>query len=140
MSVKINNKFSLRSQLILMSSVFWDISPCSPLEVSRRFGRICRLHLEIRRISQARNRREATRKQVTYSSKTYGDFQRTAWVIYLYNHRCENLRSNGINFPHAALECLISFLQDEKPDVRPVTVHRSLPSRYLLRNTSVLRI
>jgi hypothetical protein len=32
---------------------FWDITPCTPLKVNRRFGGICRLHLQGRRISQA---------------------------------------------------------------------------------------
>jgi hypothetical protein len=27
------------------SSVFWDITPCSPLNVNRRFGGICRPYL-----------------------------------------------------------------------------------------------
>jgi hypothetical protein len=38
----------------LTVSVFWDITPCSPLEVNRRFRGTCRLHLHGRRISQAR--------------------------------------------------------------------------------------
>jgi hypothetical protein len=28
------------------SSIFWDITPCSPLRVNRRFRGICRLHLQ----------------------------------------------------------------------------------------------
>jgi hypothetical protein len=39
----------------LKSSIFWDITPCSPLKVNRRFGGTCRLHIQGRRISQARN-------------------------------------------------------------------------------------
>jgi hypothetical protein len=35
-------------------SIFWDITPCGPLKVNRRFGGICRLHLQGRRISQAK--------------------------------------------------------------------------------------
>jgi hypothetical protein len=27
-----------------MNSIFWDITPCSPLKVNRRFGIECRLH------------------------------------------------------------------------------------------------
>jgi hypothetical protein len=34
---------------------FWDITLCSPLKVNRHFGGTCRLHLQGRRISQARN-------------------------------------------------------------------------------------
>jgi hypothetical protein len=54
--------------------IFWDITPCSPLIVNRRFGGTCR------RISQARNQCEAGTKQLKMdacSSETSVDFQRT---------------------------------------------------------------
>jgi hypothetical protein len=44
---------------LLKSSIFWDIMPCSPLKVNRRFGGTCRLHLQARRISKVRNQRES---------------------------------------------------------------------------------
>jgi hypothetical protein len=34
---------------------FWDITPCSPLSVNRRFGGTYHLHLQGRIISSARN-------------------------------------------------------------------------------------
>jgi hypothetical protein len=34
---------------ILMSSIFWDITPCSVLKVNRRFGGICHLSLQFLR-------------------------------------------------------------------------------------------
>jgi hypothetical protein len=40
---------------VTKSSIFWDITPCSPLKVYRCFRGICRLHLQSLRISQARN-------------------------------------------------------------------------------------
>jgi hypothetical protein len=43
----------------LKNSVFWDITPCSPLKVIRRFGRTCLLHLQRLRISQAINQHES---------------------------------------------------------------------------------
>jgi hypothetical protein len=43
----------------MKSSIFWDITPCSPLKVNRRFGGTCRLHLQSRRISRTRNQRES---------------------------------------------------------------------------------
>jgi hypothetical protein len=46
----------------MMIYIFWDKTPCSPLKVNRRFGGTCCLHLQGRRISQPRNRREASRK------------------------------------------------------------------------------
>jgi hypothetical protein len=48
--------------MIMKSPIFWDITPCSLLEVSQHLGGICRLHLQGRRISQARNQREADSK------------------------------------------------------------------------------
>jgi hypothetical protein len=32
---------------LLKSSVFWYITPCSPLKVTRRFEGTCRLHLQV---------------------------------------------------------------------------------------------
>jgi hypothetical protein len=40
-------------------SIFWDIMPCGPLKVSRRFGGTDTLHLKRRRIGQARDRQQA---------------------------------------------------------------------------------
>jgi hypothetical protein len=33
-------------------SVFWDITPCTPLKINRRFGEIFRLHFQVRRTNQ----------------------------------------------------------------------------------------
>jgi hypothetical protein len=56
--------FEVLTAVVMKSSIFWDITMCSPLKVNRRFGRICRLHLEGRRIGQTRNQHES-RWQVT---------------------------------------------------------------------------
>jgi hypothetical protein len=37
----------------MQSSVFWDVTPCSLVEVYRHFGVTYRLHLQGRRVSQA---------------------------------------------------------------------------------------
>jgi hypothetical protein len=29
--------------VVMKSTIFWDITPCSPLKVGRHFGEICRL-------------------------------------------------------------------------------------------------
>jgi hypothetical protein len=47
---------------VMKISVFSDLTPCSPLKVNRRFGRTCHLCLQGR--SQARNQRDAGRKQI----------------------------------------------------------------------------
>jgi hypothetical protein len=88
------------------SSVFWDITPCSPLSVNRRFGGSYRLHLQGRKISQARNRCQAGSKEnsgllkteATCFSEMSVDFKRTTRRYIpedrnLHNHRCENLKS-----------------------------------------------
>jgi hypothetical protein len=43
---------------IMESTNFWDMTPCSPLKVNRRFGGTCCLHLQGRIINRARNQRE----------------------------------------------------------------------------------
>jgi hypothetical protein len=43
----------------LKNTIFWDITPCSPLSVDRRFGGTYRLHLQGRKIRWARNQRES---------------------------------------------------------------------------------
>jgi hypothetical protein len=43
--------------VIMKSYIFWDITLSSPLKLSQRFGRICRLLLQVRR-SQTRNQRK----------------------------------------------------------------------------------
>jgi hypothetical protein len=42
----------------MKSTVFWDIMPCSPLKVKRRFGGTNCLHLQGQRIRRARNQSE----------------------------------------------------------------------------------
>jgi hypothetical protein len=37
------------------NTIFWAVTPCSPLKVNRRFGGTYRLHLQGWRISRARN-------------------------------------------------------------------------------------
>jgi hypothetical protein len=43
---------TLSRELKIKSSIFWDITPCSPLKLNQRFGGTCCLHLHGRRISQ----------------------------------------------------------------------------------------
>jgi hypothetical protein len=65
-------RVSIRSKNYRKSSIFWDITPCSPLKVNRRFGGTCRLHLQGRRISKERNRRESSwqARPIHYGSVT----------------------------------------------------------------------
>jgi hypothetical protein len=46
-------RFEVLTAVVMKSSIFWDITPCSPLKFSRHFGGTYRLHLQGRRICQA---------------------------------------------------------------------------------------
>jgi hypothetical protein len=50
--------FEVITAVVMKSTIFCDITPCSPLKVNRRFGGTYRLHLQGKRISRARNQRE----------------------------------------------------------------------------------
>jgi hypothetical protein len=51
--------FEVLTAVVMKSTIFWDITPCSPLKVNRRLGGTYRLHLQGRKISRARNQRES---------------------------------------------------------------------------------
>jgi hypothetical protein len=82
----------------MRSSIFWDITPCSPLKVNRRLGITSRRHRQIRRRRQARNLHERRwqnggdmfLRNVGWLSTDYTTLypRRT-----FYNYLCENLRS-----------------------------------------------
>jgi hypothetical protein len=44
--------------VVMKSAIFWDIKARSLLKVNRRFGGTYRLHLQVRRIREARNQCE----------------------------------------------------------------------------------
>jgi hypothetical protein len=99
--------------LKIKSSIFCVKTPCSPLKVNRQFGRTCRLHLQGRKIRQARNQSEAgsgplffysstLTMEATCPSGTSVDFKRPTWRYIpedgtLHNHRCENPKSGLSN-------------------------------------------
>jgi hypothetical protein len=41
--------FEFLTAVVVKSTIFWDITPCSPLSVNRRFGGTYRLHLQVRK-------------------------------------------------------------------------------------------
>jgi hypothetical protein len=49
---------NIKMDLKKMSTIFWDITPCSPLKVNRRFGGTYRLHIRGRILSRAKKQRE----------------------------------------------------------------------------------
>jgi hypothetical protein len=50
--------FEVLTVMVMNSSLFWDITSCSPLKINLTFGGTCRLHHHGRRVSQAKNQRE----------------------------------------------------------------------------------
>jgi hypothetical protein len=89
----------------MKSSIFWNITPCGPLKVYQSFGRTWSLHLQDRRISQARNQCEAAtkkslffglKKEATCSFETSVGFQWTAWCYIPEDRTLQVL--NSINF------------------------------------------
>jgi hypothetical protein len=64
--------FEVLTAVVMKSTIFWDIMPCSLLSVIRRFGGTYRLHLQGQKISWVRNRGQ---------SKWQADIdsQRTTW-------------------------------------------------------------
>jgi hypothetical protein len=53
--------FEVLTAVVMKNTIFWDITPCSPLSVNR-FGGIYRLHLPCRRIRRARLQSESSWK------------------------------------------------------------------------------
>jgi hypothetical protein len=43
MAVNNDGGFEVLIVVVMKSSTFWDITPCNPLKVNRRFGGTCRL-------------------------------------------------------------------------------------------------
>jgi hypothetical protein len=58
-SRRISVGFEVSMAVVMKSFIFWDITPCSPLKVNRRFGGTSRLHLQGRKTCQVRTQHEA---------------------------------------------------------------------------------
>jgi hypothetical protein len=84
-------RFDVLTAVIMKKFIFWDITPCSPLKVKRRFGETYRIHCQGRRISQAKYERgnsachllscwfRPPKMDATCSSETSVDFKQTTW-------------------------------------------------------------
>jgi hypothetical protein len=59
----------------MKSTIYWDITPCSLLNVNRRFGGTNRLHLQGGKISRARNQRESRWQVEQSASGTFGFYR-----------------------------------------------------------------
>jgi hypothetical protein len=88
--------FEVLTAVVMKNTIFWDITPCSPLKVNQHFGGTYSLQLQGRRISLARNQRgsgwqakpastlvscsaysSTLKMEVICYSETSVDFQRT---------------------------------------------------------------
>jgi hypothetical protein len=56
--------FEVLTAVVIKSTIFWGITPCSPLKVNRRFGGTYRLHLQSRR---TRWKRYSPKRRMTFN-------------------------------------------------------------------------
>jgi hypothetical protein len=74
--------------MFVKSSLFWDVTRYSPLKVNKGFGWTYRLHLQDRKINQARNQREKNSGALSLS-RTLGSWVRIplkAWMfVFVYS-------------------------------------------------------
>jgi hypothetical protein len=52
-------RLEVLTPVVMKGSIFWDITPCSPLKINRCFWGTYSLHLQGRRISRARNQHDS---------------------------------------------------------------------------------
>jgi hypothetical protein len=52
-------EYEVLKHVVMKSTIFWDITLCTPLEVNRRFGGTYHLYLQLEKMSRARYRRES---------------------------------------------------------------------------------
>jgi hypothetical protein len=75
-------EFEVLTAVVMKSTIFWDITQCSPLRVKRRFGGTYRLQLQGRKISRARNQREsrwrAEQSVMQFFWRNRGNLRRTS--------------------------------------------------------------
>jgi hypothetical protein len=81
----LHNCLMKQTSSYVKSIFFWDMTPCSALNGTRRFGGTYRLHLQGRRIVQRSSEQASTTQRTTRRHIQEEDI--------LQNHRCENLKS-----------------------------------------------
>jgi hypothetical protein len=86
--------FEVLTAEVMKSTVFWDMRSCSSLNVNRRFGVICRVHLQGCQVSKARNQRGAGSEQsllgLFVNPEDEGDmlFRNVVWLSTDYTALC----------------------------------------------------
>jgi hypothetical protein len=92
----------LENAIKTKGSIFWDVKPCNPLKVNRRFGG--NMACPSSRSKNKRNKKPVWKQVATLkvetacSSETSVDFQRTTWRYIpedrtIHNNWCENLKN-----------------------------------------------
>jgi hypothetical protein len=84
--------FEVLTAVVMKSTIFWNITPCSPLSVNRRFGGTYRLHLQDRKSKLSKNACHllscwylaqliflTLKMEAMCSSETSVDTQQTTW-------------------------------------------------------------
>jgi hypothetical protein len=66
---------------VMKSPIFWDIMSSSPMKFNRRFGGTSRLHLQGKKICQARNQHDAGSKENNpfAESSDLQAYRKTGW-------------------------------------------------------------
>jgi hypothetical protein len=64
----------------MKSTIFWDMTPCSPLSFNRRFGGIYRLHLHGRRNKFSKNQQTSRCPVIVSTSAGHVDLIMTELV------------------------------------------------------------
>jgi hypothetical protein len=66
-------RLEVLTAVVMKSNIFWDITPCSPLKVNRRFGGTYRLHLQGRRKAEQETsvKAEATSVDFQWTTRRY---------------------------------------------------------------------
>jgi hypothetical protein len=82
--------FDILTAVVMKSSICWDTTPCSPLKANRRFGGICRLHIQDQRINQARNQHRSW-----WQADGYGN---VGWLSKDYTALYPKSESSSISF------------------------------------------
>jgi hypothetical protein len=67
-------RYEVLTAVVMKISIFWDITPCRPLKVNRRFWGTCRLHLYV---ESCLAYSLTLKTEAMCSSETSADFQRT---------------------------------------------------------------
>jgi hypothetical protein len=94
--------FEVLTAVVMKSSIFWDITPCtcSPLKVNRRFGGTCCLHLQVGKICHTRNQRIC------------GNKHSSTWLIirtWRQRRHVPAKRRSNLNGPHGVMSQKIDF-------------------------------